>query len=1273
MINTFTLDPKLTQHAKQIYTHLGLIEKRKDLLKNDLRDLPLEIQKMHLLFSTDATELTKVVRQFIQVSQQSKQKGTLEEFIQVINKSLDDLCKVEDWDDELDDFGLDEDTILEAADCISNLDTNKSSTSNCFVVSSNDSTTTTITTNSTSSNKSTNNKVNSKLSNKDKDKNTEGKSGTRKNKRPLDDTTTFGSHDGKKRKQLETNAFPGFNVIVNPTRWITTLNKAPWILLYELARIASICQIDWNDLDTETIEEFIQLVKIKPELVHDRILKWQAKLGGSSTGGVGESDTPFDNSERLLNLVSIERCSDMVWKFGSAVNNQQDNDVIYHHNNIKMNGKIQQTRSIHYTAKIHLSHDEDETPTIQLNVPQFQASNRFFRKFGGERFLELQLAKQRSSCSLSDHKSYILRPFLLMGITYRFLFMKDDRLILFATEGPGLTPLSIKSVIEWHIPIIENWGLTTCKFASRMGLGYSNSIPTLTFEPKNVRFIDDIFAKGQIKKDNTCMTDGCGIISAAAMRKIMGTAQNDNLPCAVQGRIGGAKGVWIVSPELDMETGDWIEIRASQNKFNTGLPGADMKTDPLHFTFDLVKTAFCIYPSHLNTQFIQCLSAGGVPTSVFVDLLKDCIGNIKEIISDNKNNRLLRDWLVKTGGLMTLRRNDTDTGIGLWQRQKIESNGTLGYSDTKKSDNPEENDHDLDGTTLPGYTGGKQDPSRPHAARAPKFNRHSGKPSNLFESLVRLLDAGFNLSNPYLAKQMSSVFRLMMESLSTKYRVEVKQSCSLMCIPDPTGTLKPNEVFLQLSKRRVDEKTGIHAGLIVGDILVARSPCGMKSDVQKVQAVDNSSLRLYSDVVVFPTQGSRSLASKLSGGDYDGDLIFCCWDKRLVDTFTSSDVPKKIDKVDLAFEKDTRTVRDELRNCRNMDDQESILQRMFLSAPSYDGTLGVYENWRTVVSEITSLDDPQVIYLAQMCALLVDAPKQGLWVKPWIKKEDRERFSVHPVPQWFADKWHSVPDPDEKGPSTMSLLERPLTTAMDHLHETIQTEIEHLTQYAQSLIPIDKTTRMDPDLTTPWEKTWKVATDLDDTLMLDDLKTLQDLVNISLESYIQGVRDVMGYVDWAEKRRKARQKQKQQGDKSDDDDDEDNYVSPAIAARLPIDIDRFSTFHEVEEFHAQHFFGLGLDCMKSRYFKTDLAVNNGRMIHTLKASYAYIRTIEQERYSKYCYVVAHDNLARMKSDAIAKKTKANGLSVSLVPSIYPAMTMDRIWIRKEKEISQLDV
>jgi hypothetical protein len=154
-----------------------------------------------------------------------------------------------------------------------------------------------------------------------------------------------------------------------------------------------------------------------------------------------------------------------------------------------------------------------------------------------------------------------------------------------------------------------------------------------------------------------------------------------------------------------------------------------------------------------------------------------------------------------------------------------------------------------------------------------KINRYSGLPAGLHESVVRLIDAGFDLSNAYVATRVTQVFRQVMISINTKYKIEVPQSCTVTCVPDPTNSLKPGEIFLQLSSRRTDEKTGIRAGQILGDCVVTRNPCGLKSDVQKVKAVDCTKLRMYTDVVIFSVQGEVSLASQLSGGDYDGDIV----------------------------------------------------------------------------------------------------------------------------------------------------------------------------------------------------------------------------------------------------------------------------------------------------------------------------------------------------------------------------------------------------------------
>ncbi|CAO3589353.1 unnamed protein product [Absidia cylindrospora] len=93
MNNKFSLPPKIIQHAKQVYIHLGLHDKQKTLTKTNLHNLPDEIQKMHLLFCTDEAELTNVVRKFLLTSQRSKKKGTLGDFVRAINVALDSVCQ----------------------------------------------------------------------------------------------------------------------------------------------------------------------------------------------------------------------------------------------------------------------------------------------------------------------------------------------------------------------------------------------------------------------------------------------------------------------------------------------------------------------------------------------------------------------------------------------------------------------------------------------------------------------------------------------------------------------------------------------------------------------------------------------------------------------------------------------------------------------------------------------------------------------------------------------------------------------------------------------------------------------------------------------------------------------------------------------------------------------------------------------------------------------------------------------------------------------------
>lgn len=655
-------------------------------------------------------------------------------------------------------------------------------------------------------------------------------------------------------------------------------------MLYEISRFVQSYDISWDEVPFDAFQMFLNTANTEPSRLYEVMIKWN-------------QETRLGLKINALTYTFMDRCPEIVWAHLQKLDSNSGlstpitptprivDPAAIPLNKKQGNARIK-NRMIHYSGVIRFK--TSETPlTIKLRAPKLEASNRLFRKFGQDRFLELKLAKGTHPSLIKTYAQHFLKPFLFMQRLFRFLFLKDDTIILFATEGGELEKISIQQVIDWHMPITENWSMTISKYASRMSLGYSSSIPTLEFKPLEIQYVDDIYGSRSLTDESTCMTDGCGIISCSAMKEIMGCQATDELPCAIQGRIAGAKGIWIIAPDLDFTTGNYIQIRKSQNKFKTGLPQADFSLDPHHYTFDLVKNSICVYPSSLNTQFIQCLSAGGVPTEVFVEILKEYVHRLATIVTENNSLKILRDWVAKTGNIMMGRwEGEENTEKGLWR--DLFSGGSGGGDDENDSGYFTMDSPDIDS----GYS---DEPSTPHSEfRAieeksehmwpmyaasykvnnySNLNKYSGFPSGLHESIVRLLDAGFDLSNAYVATRVTMVFRQIMQAITIKYKIEVPQSCTVTCVPDPTGTLEEGEVFLQLSSRRMDEKTGIRAGQILGDVIVTRNPCGLKSDVQKVKCVDCTALRMYTDIIIFSVKGEVSLASKLSGGDYDGDIV----------------------------------------------------------------------------------------------------------------------------------------------------------------------------------------------------------------------------------------------------------------------------------------------------------------------------------------------------------------------------------------------------------------
>ena len=188
-------------------------------------------------------------------------------------------------------------------------------------------------------------------------------------------------------------------------------------------------------------------------------------------------------------------------------------------------------------------------------------------------------------------------------------FLHDDEVggqsvVLFATEAAqrsapesftckenhkclAQSTISVEDIINWFLPTQANVGQLQCKAYARLELGFSKTLPTMTFLPSQIREVPDILAdgtaestrfleKGQRVRESfdpkapKVMNDGCSRLSVGAARQIaqdLGLAERP--PKVFQARIGCWKGLWMLDVQnLPVEHQDdiWIEVTPSQRK-----------------------------------------------------------------------------------------------------------------------------------------------------------------------------------------------------------------------------------------------------------------------------------------------------------------------------------------------------------------------------------------------------------------------------------------------------------------------------------------------------------------------------------------------------------------------------------------------------------------------------------------------------------------------------------------------------------------------------------
>ena len=396
--------------------------------------------------------------------------------------------------------------------------------------------------------------------------------------------------------------------------------------------------------------------------------------------------------------------------------------------------------------------------------------------------------------------------------------------------------------------------------------------------------------------------------------------------------------MWMIDPldETPRALNDrnyWIEITDSQLKFEGHNIDARYP-DAARVTFEVNDYPKKLTPSHLSFQLLPILENRGVPAKVFINLLeKDLTARVAEMEVAMDSGLALRKW------------NQTNNPVTEERAQYggIEMQGGLPQSTAEKIN---------------------------------WFVEVSLLHPTYHPELIGIVQHGFEPKTcRFLKDQLRKAISAYCLRLESKMNIGLAESTYAFMIADPLAILEENEIHIAFSSAFRDQKTGVDQTMLHDiDVLVARSPAHLPSDIQKVRAVFKPELRLYRDVIVFPSKGSVSLASKLSGGDYDGDQAWVCWDPDIVKPFRNAQVPDPPKIEFYGVEKDNTKVSDLLPN---PDYMNKFLCRAF-NFNLQTNMLGICTLYHEKFCyHNNAIDSIPAIQIAGLLGNLVDSAKGG--------------------------------------------------------------------------------------------------------------------------------------------------------------------------------------------------------------------------------------------------------------------------------------------------------
>ncbi|KAI0065260.1 hypothetical protein BV25DRAFT_1913873 [Artomyces pyxidatus] len=837
--------------------------------------------------------------------------------------------------------------------------------------------------------------------------------------------------------------------------------KIPWGIIWEISRLVASRRLPLEAITPEMLDIMgdIPMAKAGP-LVEDFFLRGTRSFDDQKVSKETSAKAPWSELERELRAFVKHPEYGCLGVVGAPI----DEDPAWY------GGKVQ------FSIKVSW---EDGNYKLGLEQPELGPSSRFTRRFGSDWLIRVRITKQvfKVTNVIDKLEQLFLRPFVIGGRVFRFFYANKERnVFLMATNERYLNGVihadrmprrvSVPTFLSWHNPMHINHKQTVAKWSSRIALGLSNSVPGILLEKERIAVVDDIISpafsgKGKPPSEME-MTDGCGFINRIGLYALYERGLWADVPTAVQVRVCGAKGLLLLHPgvEENSDSKPLVVVRRSMDKIKY-----DNVSDPALRTIDVLRASHMRSPSNLSRETIINLWANGVPTSEFSKLLELSLEEVATSLTP------------KRGELEKLWNAVAREGSVFHARKAREAAGTARVRGLKAYDREEVDSDDEDEDNLAIV------PTDSERSSAWWGDEISGCPSSLEETVMVFLDAGFSpFENPILAARLHEVVKKGITSRVSKCRINVAMSCTAHIVPDPFGVLEEGEIHVKASSRILQLPDGRYSDKVVGDVLVTRNPCKLPTDVQKVRAVFKGELDNYTDVIVFSVKGSRSLASMLGTGDYDGDKVLCIWHPSIVTPFrnakpTFADPPLGLDDsflevnemmheiiVDIAEREAESSSASELSTTR-------LLQTALMKPLRDTSTVGVYSALHDNAVYTLGYSHTETVRLAWMFCTVLDGAKTGKTVKPDTYKADRQTYQVSRSPSWKLHE--SVRRDDEPVTRNEASLLRPRgfrTFVMDELQRDINLKHQaKLVEVEQFFKPLREQGVLDRDLVAPWK------------------------------------------------------------------------------------------------------------------------------------------------------------------------------------------------------------